>query len=287
MTQRRTASGRRPVLVWLAIVLVLVLAIALASVVFVIAPERQFSAQATATAQAHASQATATAQAHASEVQRAYDAGVAFAAAGDWEKATEEFARVVGLEPGYKDAVAQLAEAKAKLAESAAAVTVEAQVMATAQAEATAKAQANAQATAVAAPTPTPKPIDLAANQSVECSSEEKQLGNICAHLTDGDPETGWGASDFGSQVVVVDLEQTAHIVVARWQVATPEGTWPVNVRVVVDGESVAKFSGDSENHDWIEVPIGRIGKVVKFEFGGGRWWVAGWELQVLGQPTQ
>jgi len=161
---------------WLAIILILVLAIALASVVFVIGPERQLAAQATATAQARASQATTTAQAHTSEVKRAYDAGTAFAAAGDWEKAAEEFAKVVVLGPGYKDAAARFAEARgnveaAKVAATAQAVAVveqsaatataeaiaqaEAQAMATAQAQATAEAQANTQATAVAAPTPT------------------------------------------------------------------------------------------------------------------------------------
>ena len=107
MAQRQTVSGRKSVLTWLVTILVLVLAIALATVVFVIGPERQLAVQ-----------ATATAQAHASEVQRAYDAGVAFAAAGDWEKAAEEFAKVVALEPGYKDATACLTEARASATES-------------------------------------------------------------------------------------------------------------------------------------------------------------------------
>ncbi len=150
MAQRKSVRGPRSSVLWLAIILILVLAIALAAVVFVIGPERQLAVR-----------ATATAQAHASEVQRAYDAGVAFAEAGDWEKAAEEFARVVGLEPGYKDADARLAEVKDKLAESAAAATVEAQVMATAQAEATAEAQANARATAVAAPTATAEALEV------------------------------------------------------------------------------------------------------------------------------
>ncbi len=177
MAQRKSIRGSRSSVLWLAIILVLVLAIALATVVFVVGPERQLAVQATATAQAHASQATATTQAHASEVQRTYDAGVAFAEAGDWEKAAEEFSRVVSLDPGYKDAAARFAEARgnveaAKVTATAQAVAMveqiaatataeaiaqaeQAQATATAQAQATAEAQANAQATAVAAPTPT------------------------------------------------------------------------------------------------------------------------------------
>ena len=122
MAQRKSVRGPRSSVLWLAIILILVLAIALAAVVFVIGPERQFAVQ-----------ATATAQAHASEVQRAYDAGVAFATAGDWEKAAEEFAKVVALEPGYKDATARLTEAHANA--EAAKATATAQAAATATAE--------------------------------------------------------------------------------------------------------------------------------------------------------
>ena len=139
MAQRQSVRGPRSSLLWLAIILILVLAIALAAVVFVIGPERQLAVQATATAQAYITQATATAQAHASEVQRAYDAGVAFATAGDWEKATEEFARVVALEPGYKDVTARLAEARANA--DAARVTATAEAIIAAE-QAAAKATA-------------------------------------------------------------------------------------------------------------------------------------------------
>ena len=129
MAQRKSVRGSRSSVLWLPIILVLVLAIALAAVVFVIGPERQLAVQ-----------ATATAQAHASEVQRAYDAGVAFATAGDWEKAAEEFARVVSLDPGYKDAAARLAEARgnveaAKVAATAQAVAMAERIAATATAE--------------------------------------------------------------------------------------------------------------------------------------------------------
>ena len=130
MVQRKSVRGSRSSVLWLAIAVVLVFAIALAAVVFVIGPERQLAVQ-----------ATATAQAHMSEVQRAYAAGVAFAAAGDWEKAAEEFTKVVALEPKYKDAAARYAEAlanasAAKVAATAQAVAIAQQVAATATAEA-------------------------------------------------------------------------------------------------------------------------------------------------------
>ena len=148
MAQRQFVTGRRSCMLWLIIVLVLVLAVSLTTVVFVIGPERQL-----------ATQVTATARAYASEVQRAYDAGVAFAAAGDWDKAVEEFARVVRLEPGYRDAAARLTDARAKAdvakdktatAQAQAAATAQAQTMATAQAQATATVQAQMATTAQA-----------------------------------------------------------------------------------------------------------------------------------------
>ena len=176
MAQRKSIRGSRSSVLWLVIILVLVLAIALAAVVFVIGPEQELAIQ-----------ATATAQAHASEVQRAYDAGVAFATAGDWEKAAEEFARVIAMEPAYKDAAARLAETRTKVEAAKAAATtqaiamarqvaatataeaivqaeqaqVEAHATATVQAQATAEAQANDRATAVAAPTATAEALEV------------------------------------------------------------------------------------------------------------------------------
>jgi len=102
MSQRHTASGRRPTLVWLAVVLVLVLAIALAVVVFIIGPQQQLRQQ-----------AQATAEARQAEAERLYTAGVAFQNAGDCGRAVESLAQVISLEPNYKDAQTRLAEARA------------------------------------------------------------------------------------------------------------------------------------------------------------------------------
>jgi Tfp pilus assembly protein PilF len=150
MAQRHTASGRKPLLVWLAIVLVLGLAIALAAVVFIIGPQQQLRQQ-----------VQATAEARQAEVERLYQAGVAFQDAGDWEAAQAGFKQVITLDPAYKDVQTRLAEVKAKLTESAATATAEtvaqaerarmdAQATATAQGHVTATAQAVA-ATATAA----------------------------------------------------------------------------------------------------------------------------------------
>ena len=129
MAQRTSVRGPRSSVLWLVIILVLVLAIALAWVVFVTGPERELAVQ-----------ATATAQAYASEVQRAYNAGVALVTAGDWDKAVEEFTRVVALEPGYKDATARLAEARANADAARGTATAEAIIVAE-QAAATATAE--------------------------------------------------------------------------------------------------------------------------------------------------
>ena len=101
MAQRHTASGRRPVLVWLAVVLILVLAIALAAVVFIIGPEQQLRQQ-----------VQATAEARQAEVERLYAAGVAFQNAGDWEAAEAEFKQVITLDTNYKDVQNRLADVR-------------------------------------------------------------------------------------------------------------------------------------------------------------------------------
>jgi len=149
MTQRHTASGRKPVLVWLAIVLVLVLAIALAAFVFVIGPQQQLRQQ-----------VQATAEARQAEVERLYAAGVAFQNAGDCSKAADSLAQVISREPGYKDTQARLAEARAcqqaagatatAQAIAMAQATVEAQATTVADARALTQATAEAQATATA-----------------------------------------------------------------------------------------------------------------------------------------
>lgn len=137
MTQRRTVSGRRSALTWLAIVLVLVLAIALAAIVFIIGPQQQLRQQ-----------AQATAEARQAEVERLYAAGIAFRNAGDCAKAAESLAQVINLGPGYKDAQDRLAEARA--CRQAAEATSTAQAIAIAEATAEAQTAATIQARTLA-----------------------------------------------------------------------------------------------------------------------------------------
>lgn len=115
MEMRQSVGGRRSVMLYLAVAGVLILAVALAAIVFVVAPERERRQQ----AEAQQTQATATEEARLAEVERAYQAGIAFVEAGDWEKAVEEFTKVVTLKPGYKDVATRLAEARTSAAEVA------------------------------------------------------------------------------------------------------------------------------------------------------------------------
>ena len=137
MSQRRTVSGRRSALVWLAVVVVLMLAVALAAVVFIIGPQQQLRQQ-----------AQATAEARQAEVERLYVTGVAFQDAGDCEQAAESLTQLIRLEPGYKDAQSRLAEVRA--CQQAAETTATAQAIAMAQATAQAQTTVTAEAIAVA-----------------------------------------------------------------------------------------------------------------------------------------
>jgi len=110
MSMRQSIGGRSSFALYLALILILALVAVLAVIFLVIIPDRQRRWE----AEAQRMQATATAEARAAEIQRAYAAGVAFAAAGDWDKAAEEFAKVVALEPTYKDAAMRLAEARTR-----------------------------------------------------------------------------------------------------------------------------------------------------------------------------
>lgn len=115
MGMRQSVGGRRSIVLYLAVVGVLLLAVALAAIVFIVAPERERRQQ----AEARQAQATATAEARLAEIERAYQAGIAFAQAGDWDKAVEDFTKVVAVQPGYKDVAERLAEARNSSLESA------------------------------------------------------------------------------------------------------------------------------------------------------------------------
>jgi tetratricopeptide (TPR) repeat protein len=178
MAQRHTASGRKPLLVWLAIVLVLALAIVVAAMVFIIGPQQQLRQE-----------AQGTAEARQAEVERLYAAGVAFQNASDWEAAEAEFKQVITLDPDYKDVQTRFAEVKAHLQETEATAqadqarataiarmtaTARAERTATAQAEATQTAKATAatatteaQVTAVAAPTVTAEAMEAHYNKGL------------------------------------------------------------------------------------------------------------------------
>jgi Tfp pilus assembly protein PilF len=133
MSTRQSIGGRSSFTLYLVLILILALAVVLTVVFLVIVPDRQRQRE----AEAQRAVTAATTEARTAEVQRAYTAGVAFASAGDWSKAADEFAKAVSLDPGYKDAVACLADARTR--------TETAKVTATAQTAAAATAQALAE----------------------------------------------------------------------------------------------------------------------------------------------
>lgn len=130
MGTRQSIGGRSSFMLYLLLILLLGLAVALAVVLLVIVPDRQRQRE----VEAQRLQATVTAEAKASEVQRAYAAGVAFASAGDWSKAADEFGKAVSLDPGYRDAATRLADARSKAETAKAAATAQSAATATAQA---------------------------------------------------------------------------------------------------------------------------------------------------------
>jgi tetratricopeptide (TPR) repeat protein len=127
-TQR--IGGRSSFGLYAGLIVILALVIFLVFVFLVVVPDRQRQRE----AELQRIQANAAADARTSEVQRSYAAGGAFASAGDWGKAADEFAKTVSLDPAYKDAAARLAEARNKA--EATKIATAAQIAATATAQA-------------------------------------------------------------------------------------------------------------------------------------------------------
>jgi tetratricopeptide (TPR) repeat protein len=122
MSQQRTISGRRPVLVWFSILIVLILLVAVLIIILFIYPNYQRQQQ----------------------MEQHYQAGIAFQNVEDWDKALAEFEQAIRIDGTYKDVQTRLAEVKAKQQE----------VLATAQAkaaQATATAEARAKTIATTA----------------------------------------------------------------------------------------------------------------------------------------
>ncbi len=110
MGTRQSIGGRSTFGLYAGLLAILALVALLGYGFFFVLPDIQRQRE----AEAQRAQRTATAEARQIEVERAYAAGVAFATAGDWERAAEEFGRAVGLDPAYKDVAARLAEARNK-----------------------------------------------------------------------------------------------------------------------------------------------------------------------------
>jgi len=124
MAQRHTISGRRSALVWLSVLVGLALIVALVAIVLFVYPNYQRQQQ----------------------VEQHYQAGVAFQSVEDWDKAVEDFEKVVAIDASYNDVQTRLAEVKAKQQEALAAAQAK-------TAQATAEARATVQAAAATSTT--------------------------------------------------------------------------------------------------------------------------------------
>ena len=159
MSQRTKVVGTRALVVWLLIIIAVVVVAALAVGGLVVYPRFQEQR---------------AEQARLAEVERHYQAAVAFQDVGDWVAAEAEYKQVVTFDADYKDAKTRLAEVKARLAENEATATA----VAIAQAE-QARADAQATATAQAQATATTKASAIAATAEVLEAQYQRGLGYI------------------------------------------------------------------------------------------------------------
>ena len=159
MSQRTKIVGTRSLVVWLLIIIVVVMVAALAVGGLVVYPRLQEQR---------------AEQARLAEVERHYQAAVAFQDVGDWVAAEAEYKQVVTFDADYKDAKTRLAEVKARLAEKEATATA----VAIAQAE-QARAEAEATATAQAQATATAKTSAIAATAQALEAQYQRGLGYI------------------------------------------------------------------------------------------------------------
>ncbi|MBM4028855.1 MAG: hypothetical protein FJ280_26190 [Planctomycetes bacterium] len=109
--QRKSVVGTRSSLLWLLIVLVVVILISATIGVLVMLPQMQ---------------ATRTEQARLAEIERHYQAGVAFQKIGDWTAAEGEYRQIISLDANYKDAQARLSDVRVRAKEIACMVTASA-----------------------------------------------------------------------------------------------------------------------------------------------------------------
>ena len=139
MSRRTKVTGTRSFTLWLLILIAVVLVVGVAAGGLFIIPQIQSQ----------------------QDLEKHYQAGVAFQNVSDWDKAAGEYEQVIVIDANYQDVQMRLAEVRAKLAEREATATamavaqaeqaqMEAQATATAQAQATAEAQVHAKTTATA-----------------------------------------------------------------------------------------------------------------------------------------
>lgn len=206
--QRRSVVGTRSSLLWLLILIALIFLAGLVMIGLVVLPQLQ---------------ATRAEQARLAEVERHYQAGVAFQSVNDWAAAEDKYKQVIALDASYKDVQARFAAVRDKLREIATTATA----VAVAQAE---RMQAEATATARAAPSFTTvevaggKPVTASGYWKGSASSHIFPPKNVVNRKTDESkedcgpgPRTYWLLPDRSTGWVQVDLQQNYCIVKLRW----------------------------------------------------------------------
>ena len=136
--QRKSVVGTRSSLLWLLILGIMVLLIGAAVGALIVLPQLQ---------------AARTEQARLAEIERHYQAGIAFQNLEDWSAAEGEYRQVIALDATHRDVQDRMATVRARLKEVAATATTAAEAQA-------ARARAEATATAQAAPAATQQALE-------------------------------------------------------------------------------------------------------------------------------
>jgi tetratricopeptide (TPR) repeat protein len=136
--QRKSVVGTRSSLLWLLILGIVVLLIGAVVGALIVLPQLQ---------------AARTEQARLAEIERHYQAGIAFQNLEDWSAAEGEYRKVIALDATHRDVQDRMATVRARLKEVAATATTAAEAQA-------ARARAEATATAQAAPIATQQALE-------------------------------------------------------------------------------------------------------------------------------
>ncbi len=133
-----------------------------------------------------------------------------------------------------------------------------------------------------------PTGANLALNQSVTASNS---LSGNAELAVDGDESTHWGAGDFASQWIEIDLGATATITELRLLVSqSPDGETDHSIYVRAADEDfveVYRFTGFTADGDWLvftsQEPLKNV-RVIRIQTSASPSWVSWSEIKVFGK---